>query len=239
MYRNVPLKSILLSAYGLKDFQISSPKWVETERYDITAKISPGTNQEQFNIMLQNLVTERLQMTVHHGKKDFSAYALVVGRSGLKMKESHPSAAPPAPLADETPLRVLAQSGQDGFPQLPPGRPNMVGSQTYGHNRFTAVMMPLPRIAMFLENQIGRPVSDETGLTGRYDFKLDFSRDGLMGSMVLAGPQPRLGPNDDPSDTGPTIFQAVQTQLGLTLEEKKVSFDLLVIDHAERMPAEN
>jgi uncharacterized protein (TIGR03435 family) len=57
--------------------------------------------------------------------------------------------------------------------------------------------------------------------------------------MVLAGPQPRLGPNDDPSDTGPTIFQAVQTQLGLTLEEKKVSFDLLVIDHAERMPAEN
>jgi uncharacterized protein (TIGR03435 family) len=238
-YRNVPLKSILLNAYGLKDFQISGPGWIDTERYDINANIAPGTTKEQFNVMMQNLVTERLKMAAHHEKKDFSAYALVVGKDGMKMKESAASKPDTAPPADGKALRALTKSGSDGFPALPPGRSTWVMSSAPGHNRMTAAGLAMSGFAVFLENQIGRPVADETGLPAKYDFKLDFSKEGLMGAMALAGPQPRLGPNDDPSDTGPFIFQAVQDQLGLKLEEKKVPFDVLVIDHLEKMPADN
>jgi bla regulator protein blaR1 len=239
-YRNVPLKSIFMNAWGLQDFQISGPGWIDTERYDINANIPPDATIEQFNIMMQNLLMDRLQMTVHREKKDFSAYTLVVGKNGLKMKESDANAGAPPPVADGTPLRNQYKGGSDGFPQLPAGRASVVGSMSYGHNRFTFVMVSMPGLAMLLENQIGRPVADETGLTGKYDFKLDFSPDGLMGAMALAGAQrTRPGPNDDPSDTGPIIFQAVQDQLGLKLEEKKVPFDVLVIDHLEKMPTAN
>lgn len=237
-YRNVPLKSILLNAYGLKDFQLSGPGWIDKERYDINANIPPGTTQEQFNIMMQNLVMERLQMTVHHEKKDFSAYALVVGKGGLKMKES--DAGTPQLADGPRDSRTFGNRlDPNGFPELPLGRRDLVGYSSYGHNRFTGVQISLPGLATFLENQIGRPVTDQTGLTAKYDLKLDFSNDGLMGQMALSGPQPRLGPNDDPSDTGPIIFQAVQDQLGLKLEEKKVPFDVLVIDHLEKLPIDN
>jgi uncharacterized protein (TIGR03435 family) len=238
-YRSVPLKNILLNAYGLKDFQLSGPGWIGTERYDINAKIPPGATQEQFNIMMQNLVTERLRMAVHRETKDFSAYTLVVGKGGLKMKESDMSAIAPPQQQDGPPKLGRNQLDANGFPQLPAGRRDLVGYESYGHNRFTGVQISPPGLATFLENQIGRPVADATGLTGKYDFKLDFSKDGLMGAMALAGPQPRPGPNDDPNDTGPIIFSAVQDQLGLKLEEKKLPFDVLVIDRLEKMPVEN
>jgi uncharacterized protein (TIGR03435 family) len=122
-----------------------------------------------------------------------------------------------------------------------------------GRFRLTANMQSMTAFADMLTGQLGRPVTDMTGLKGKYDFALDFAPDDsmrIMGPMgPLPGPLPAgggggwtegAGPLPNASDNqGPTIFTAVQEQLGLKLEQKKGPVDLLIIDHMEKAPTEN
>src|ERR1039457_5492305 len=87
-YTNVSLKNILTNAYNVKGYQLSGPKWLDSERFDITAKIPMGATKEQFQLMLQNLLAERFKLTLHHETKELPMYALVVGKGGSKLKES-------------------------------------------------------------------------------------------------------------------------------------------------------
>ena len=131
-YSNVTLKNVLMNAYGVKGYQISGPSWLDSERYDIAAKIPKGATKEQFMLMLQNLLAERFKLTLHREKKDLPMYALVVGKSGPKMKESVDGAVPadgagppPPPPPPGGPLGIAGGGriamGSDGFPKLPPG----------------------------------------------------------------------------------------------------------------------
>src|SRR5271157_3691397 len=99
-YNNVTLKNVLTNAYGVKSFQISGPSWLDSERYDIVAKLPRGATKEQFMVMLQNLLAERFKLTLHREKRDLPMYALVVGKNGPKMKESVEE---PAPKEGEAP----------------------------------------------------------------------------------------------------------------------------------------
>ena len=113
--------------------------------------------------------------------------------------------------------------------------------------RMTSSRQSLPRVADLLANQLGRPVIDKTGLTGEYDYTLEFSAEGLGGGMLAglppAPPPPAAGGPPEPNSTAdqdsPGLLAAVQEQLGLKLESKKGPLDLLVIDHAEKTPTEN
>ena len=87
-YSNVSLKNVLTIAYAVKGYQISGPKWLDSERFDIVAKIAKGATKEQFQLMLQNLLAERFKLTLHHETKELPMYALVVGKGGPKLKES-------------------------------------------------------------------------------------------------------------------------------------------------------
>src|SRR5450759_4338978 len=87
-YTNVSLKNVLLNAYGVKGYQINGPKWLDSERFDIVAKIPKGATKETFKLMLQNLLAERFKLTLHHETKELPMYALVVGKGGSKLKES-------------------------------------------------------------------------------------------------------------------------------------------------------
>ena len=87
-YSNVSLKQVLTNAYGIKSYQISGPKWLDSERFDIVAKIAMGSTKEQFQMMLQNLLAERFKLAVHHETKELPIYALVVGKGGPKLKET-------------------------------------------------------------------------------------------------------------------------------------------------------
>src|SRR5690242_10517264 len=90
-YTNVSLKDVVARAYKMKPYQISGPSWMDSERYDITAKIPEGATQDQVPAMLQALLTERFKMTVRKESKEQPIYALVLGKSGSKLKKADDS----------------------------------------------------------------------------------------------------------------------------------------------------
>lgn len=133
-YTNVTLKNVLMNAYGVKGYQISGPKWLESERFDIVAKIPTGTTKEDFKLMLQNLLAERFKLTLHHETKELPMYSLVVGKGGSKLKEvvdetPAPGATPPSGAATAS---GPSASGPSAFAPPPPPPPSGGGSGSFG-----------------------------------------------------------------------------------------------------------
>jgi uncharacterized protein (TIGR03435 family) len=285
-YNNVSLQDLMTTAYGVKRSQISSePAWLDTERFDITAKVRPGASKEEAKVMLQNLLADRFKLVIHRETREMPMYALVVGKSGPKLKESPPdtAAAPAPPDGDHDappppPMmggRGPMQMGKDGCPEGPPdvgNRPRNFMMITPFGACMIASNQTMSDLADVLSNDFDRPVTDLTGLKGKYDFHLRFdpsSLGGRMGGMMKMGPPPGgmvaggaagpgggmatasgqgrgdtvgMGPATqtmDPQEMPPTIFAALQEQLGLRLEPKKGPAALLVIDHVEKAPTEN
>ena len=113
-----------------------------------------------------------------------------------------------------------------------------------GRARLIGNGQPISRLADALSRQVGRPVTDKTGLAGNYDFTLDFDPEGSIGGRGMMPPPPPGGGGDSPgaNPSEPefaSLFIALQEQLGLKLELKKGPLDLLVIDHSEKVPVEN
>jgi uncharacterized protein (TIGR03435 family) len=277
-YTNVTLKNVLMNAYAVKGYQLNGPKWLDSERFDIVAKIPKAATKEQFQLMLQNLLAERFKLTLHHETKDLPMYALVVGKGGPKLKESveddataagatpqggaagpggpsafapPPPPPPPPPGSDGAgPVMGRLKVGADGMPQLPAGmgKNNMMMIVMNGRMRLMASHRSMSALAEMLGNQLGRPVVDATELKANYDFNLDFAPDGMNGPMGMMPPPPPQhdggpgggAPMASASDPGgPSIFTALQEQLGLKLEQRKGPVDLLVIDRLEKAPTEN
>jgi len=239
-YTNVTLETVIKVAHGImgpafdparQDDRISGPGWLTTERYNIVAKIPADTTKDDFKLMLQNLLAERFKLIMHRETKDASGYALVIAKNGLKMKEStdeaNPQSGGPPPKFDVD---------QDGFRIFPPGRSGVTSNVANGITRLTASKVSMGEWASTLKALSGAPVTDETGLHGKFDFRLEFVRDPAVpgrGGRVMQTPV------DGDAEPGPTLADAVQKQLGLRLEPKKVSSDTLVIDHLEKAPTEN
>ncbi|MGD0666486.1 MAG: TIGR03435 family protein [Bryobacteraceae bacterium] len=272
---NVTQRLLLAKAYGVQDYQISGPPWLDTERYEIAVKVPKGATKEQFMVMLQNLLADRFKLTLHHETKELPLYALVVAKNGPKLKESAPPPAPdgtapkdgagagyggppagagfgppPGPPPGEGGM-PRPQMGKDGFPGLPPGagRGGVIMMMMPGRARMIGNGQPISKLADALARQLGRPVTDKTGLTGTYDFTLDFDPEGSMGGrggmmMRMPGGPPPGGGGDGPAANPPEseaagLFTALQEQLGLKLEQKKGPLDMLVVDHSEKTPVEN
>lgn len=226
-YTNLRLKDLLLTAYGVKGYQIAGPEWLETERYDVIAKIPPGAPKEQFPLMLQDLLVERFKISLHHETKDLPLYELGVAKSGPKLKSWRD---PPneQPIPQQVP-GAPPSMGKDGFPVVQPG--HFVATTVNGRVRIAASKLPISRLAEMLANQLGRPVLDKTGLAGPYDYTLEFSPEGLAAGPAATTP---AGDQDALS-----LLTAVQEQLGLRLTQRRGPVDVLVIDHVEKTPTEN
>jgi uncharacterized protein (TIGR03435 family) len=227
----------MLRAYGIKAYQLSAPAWLDNEKFDIVAKIPPETTQEQFASMLQNLLVERFGMKVRHETRDLSGYELVIAKGGVKMQESVKATGQPLaaePPANGTPT-VATTKDKDGTTQLAPGRAGaIVFMVAPGHMRYSARLETMAQLVQFSENRTGNPVVDVTGLTGTYDFNLDFASAGQSGPASAASSRPP----DTVDDPTPPFIVAIQT-LGLKLEPKKIPMDVIVIDHIEKVPTEN
>jgi uncharacterized protein (TIGR03435 family) len=222
------LIDLLMIAYEVKSYQISGPAWLSTERYNIIAKVPEGATKEQVNVMWQNLLAERFGVVLHHESKEFQVEELVVAKGGRNMKESaedDPSAEGPPKLDNKGNL-----SG--------PGLVTMITTGPNGPSAHTvAKAQPLSKLTTMLGNQINRPVLDKTGLTGKYDFDIEFTPNLPLGQL---GPGPAIAaPVDNASEPGPNLVDAVQRQLGLRLVSSKAKLDVVVIDKAEKMPTAN
>jgi uncharacterized protein (TIGR03435 family) len=241
-YPAITLQNLMMTAYGVKDFQISGPTWLATERFEIQATMPPETTKEQFHIMLQNLLAERFKMTIHRETKELPMYTMVAGKNGPKLTES-PQISAEEEAKDPTPPPMPAgrgpmKMGPDGFPNLPlpsGGRGGLFMIMTPFGARLVGQRQTMQNLADRLSSILSKPVTDGTGLTPKFDFTLTYSMDGLNNQMMLP-PGPREMPDVEPPQN---IFAAIQSQLGLKLEPKKGPVDLLVVDHAEKAPTEN
>lgn len=209
----VSLKILLVRAYGMRSYQISTPAWMETERYDIAAIYPPETKMEDFRLMFQKLLTERFHIVLHRESKEMQRFNLTVAKGGHKLL-------PPEVIQDykDDPEGRAARQ-KDALERIAKARGGGQGSLSWMHeSRATTA-----KLAGWLEGMLGKPVTDMTGLSGEFSYSM------------------RWSPDDAPATENslPTIFEAVQQQLGLKLEQAKGPVEILVIDKAENVPVEN
>jgi uncharacterized protein (TIGR03435 family) len=231
---NMDLAGLVMYAYDIKRFQISGPDWMRTERYNVSAVVPPHATKEQFRTMLQNLLAERFALKVHWETREMPIYELVIAKGGAKLEEAKPDE-PTNGLqaAPKSPTRFA--KAPDGFPSLPDGKaPIMMAMSTkYG----PAIAMRAHNedaegIASSLSHQVGVQVRDATGLKGKYDFTLYW-----LSRSISAVPADPSGSHPAEADSpAPTLFDAIQEQLGLKLERKKGPVPILVVDHVEKKP---
>jgi uncharacterized protein (TIGR03435 family) len=197
--------------------------------------------------MLQNMLAERFHLLVHRETQDFPGYDLVLAKGGPKFKE-----ATPAPARDAgRPAGALM--GKDGFPVLPPG-PQTSLVQLPGVQRVKYQERSMAEFAYNLGFRIAlgtspapvdlgakRPrVRDKTGLTGRYDFILQYSCEACIRGGMLTNAAPDGSATEPPGGGAPGIFEAVEKQLGLKLvRAKDIPIDMIVIDRVEKVPTAN
>jgi uncharacterized protein (TIGR03435 family) len=169
-FTNVTLTNVLLRAFDVKTYQLTGPEWISAERYEIIAKIPPGTTKEQFNLMLQNLLAERFHLAVHHETKELQGYELVTGRGGPKLKPSTETGPDVQPT--EAP-----KTDANGFPQL--SAPGLVMMEAVRGKAvvslLTARAQPLSALVEMLSKEFRLPVVDKTGLPAKFDFTLEFA----------------------------------------------------------------
>jgi uncharacterized protein (TIGR03435 family) len=236
----IPFKMIIEEAYGIKDAQlIGAPSWLGSERYDIQAKpedsvveemrkVTPEQRKDIMMQMIRGMLQDRCKLTLRYETRDLPIYSMVVAKGGPKFHE-------------------IAASADAALPPGPPermGSPNPLkgGVWMRGRGEVTVSDSSLPMFVNALSMQLGRPVVDNTGLIGKYEFTLKWTPEEEGPQMFggVGGPDSRP-PTDAPPPpdvNGPSLFTAMQEQLGLKLEAKTAPMQVLVIDHIER-PSEN
>jgi uncharacterized protein (TIGR03435 family) len=249
-WTNVRLGRVIQVAYDLPINRISGPDWLLGDVVSIVAVVPVGTSVGDFRLMVQNLLAERLKLTVHRETKQVSGYALEVAKNGPKLKASGQDSAKDS-KGDTKPestrgeacrgCNAIVVQDQSGFPAPRPGNPMFLPGAGFsatiavnGKFRASVLNSGAQGIVDFLGNAVGSPVEDRTGLTGTYDVHLEYVPD-PSGTAGLGA----TGTGPLASDPGTGIFDAIQSQLGLKLTPRKVPVETLVIDHAEKVPTEN
>jgi uncharacterized protein (TIGR03435 family) len=214
---NLDLHDLIGESYLVDDNQIlSEPAWAKKQGFDVEAKVV-GTDVaalgkmsfDERRAMFKQVLTERFKLAIHHETRELPVYALTIAKGGAKLKQGTTSPDGPA----------ISKRGP-GMIKVGPGLVSAVGTT-------------IPYFVGVLSGELGRTVVDRTGLTGVYDISLTWAGDaGQGGGLGTAG----AASGSDAS--GPSLFTAIQEQLGLKLESVKAAVDVIVIDHVER-PTEN
>jgi uncharacterized protein (TIGR03435 family) len=218
-----PLAAVLVRAYNIEFTNLRGPDWVfwTPNCYDIAAKVPSGTSKEQFQVMLQNLLSDRFHLLVHRETRILPSYTLAVSKAGPKVR-AHPS----------TPASEISSPDPRNSRSLPTRDQPGIFTWVDTHLRLTANDLDLKSLARLLTQVMQAPVVDETGLVGGYDFILNFAAPAFM----TGGQSYHSGTNEEAL---PEIFAALQEQLGLNLTKKNVPRDLIVVDGANKVPTEN
>ncbi len=218
-YTGIPMQMLLRDAFGIEeDRLLGAPGWARTNRYDIESKVQASDaprlkdlTADQRRSMLVPVLVDRFSLKFHHETKELPEYALVIAKGGSKLKEVKP--VDPGPSGDRKPSgRVFMNLG-----------------------RLEAQSASLGPLMHILSQQLGRTVQDKTGLTGSYDYTLNWTPDDAPPPMA-GGPEggpPRNDSANQSDAAGPALFTALQEQLGLKLESQKGPVDVIVIDHIE------
>ena len=240
----LPLRQLIIQAYGVQPNQlIGGPDWLTSDRWDIQLRADAAVAAAQMNLLIQEMLADRFKLVVHRETRDLPIFELrTVRTDGKPGPEMKPAAADCGPTGRERPgvPPPAPPSGREGSPGR--GAPPLAGCRmmmTMG--RFEANGQPLASFASFLSNQLGRPVIDKTGLSGGFDIVLSWTPDGVRpgaGAQNLPALPPGM-PAPPPIDpNGPSLYAALQEQLGLKVESTRGPVEVLVIDSVQQ-PTEN
>jgi len=190
---NESIDVLIRVAYRLREYQYQGPDWLRSARYDIVAATPMPQSRSVQLQMLRTLLADRFKLGTHQEARTLPVYALVVGKNGSKLHPMDESL--PAPFELYSNFR-LAPAGEEA--------PELRGYGTVG------------QLCDFLSRLAGRPVIDQTGISGNFDFKMRCAVEGYPGA-----------------ETGPSVFEAVQ-QLGLKLEARTSAVEMTIVDHVEK-----
>jgi uncharacterized protein (TIGR03435 family) len=244
---NIPLRLLIFQAYRVSSYQmVGGPSWIDSERFDIVAKAPAGSTPDQTTLMIRGLLADRFKLKVHSETRETQIYALMLARSDGKLgpKLSKSTDDCEKILAERRAAAAAARAGGAGpVPFTMPG-PNekpvctismRPASATGGPPvlNFRGGGQPIQSIVSQISSFLNKRVVDKTGLTGLYDFELEFSMrtiggQGPLTTQAAGGTTPAA-----PIDDGPTMFDAVR-ELGLKLESERGPVEHLVIDSVER-----
>ena len=233
-FNGMPLKWYIHYAYTVKESQVSGPDWLGSSRFDVVAKLPDGAKREQIPDMLQALLADRFQLKLHRESKESSVYALVVGKNGLKMKESPLDADPDGPGKANVDVNVTG--GERGaLVSLGKG-----ASVSFEGQRLVAKKVTMTYLADSLARFVDRPVVDMTNLTGTYDCTLDCNLDDVR-ALILSSAPPGTPLPPRQAEVGETTVSLMDSlqQAGLKLEPRKAPLDILVVDHMEKAATAN
>jgi uncharacterized protein (TIGR03435 family) len=205
---NTTLNDLLSFAYGVQPKQvIGAPAWADTDKFDLDAEPDGegAPNDKQWKSMMQKLIVERFKLTFHHDKRELAVYVLSVSKAGQKMTKS------------------------EGDPN---GLPGLWFQQLGDLNVRNANMADFS--GLMQSAVLDRPVLDQTGITGRWDFTLKWTPD----DSQFSGMGVRIPPPTDSANAPPNLYTAIQEQIGLKLDATKAPADVMVIDHVEK-PSDN
>lgn len=212
--KDVTLKMLIGTAYRVQEFQISGgPGWIASDRFDVEGKAAdPKADFDQLRLMLQSLLADRFKLKLHRETKEIPIYALVVGKGGPKIQLSADQGSPdvngPSPAGATGPNRGAFRFG--------PG--SMIGNA-----------VPISLLARFLSQRLNHMVIDRTDLVGRFNIQLQWT------PTVGENPFDLGGNSIPPADPSlPSIFAAIQEQLGLKLETARGPVEVFIIDHVEQ-----
>ena len=248
------LKGLIAYAYKVREYQVTGPDWLATDRFDIAAKLPDGATRDDVPAMLQALLAERMKLSAHLATTDQPVLGLMIGKTGSRLKDSTTKA---EPLDEAVPLKPgeIKVDSVDGPIRV---LHNSDGSTTYnmGVRGTFAIKINGETGAMHLSSDgmttrglvvmlnslgggSGRQIVDLTGLKGTYQVAVDFSLRDLVASLRDSGIDVpvRRGASEDP--TGDTSIAEALDRQGLKLQGTKAPVQQLIVDHVEKTAEEN
>jgi uncharacterized protein (TIGR03435 family) len=227
---NLPLISYIIFAYRIttnnRDALIASvPDWVLNDGYNIEARTEmQGVTKDQMRLMMQSLLADRFKLVIHHEEREVPVFAAVLeqpGKLGPRLRKHLADADCPQPT---TAAYATPSTDAAGFPVVCNGFANSMHPDALYHRKVGGGNLTLATIVGGFSGigHLGRPVLDQTGLAGRYDFSLDWL------------PDPPLGKEPPADASGPSFVEALKEQLGIGLVRQKASIDFVIVDHIEK-----
>jgi uncharacterized protein (TIGR03435 family) len=217
-YTNVSLRDLIVRAYKVRDYQISGPDWLRSERYDIAAKLPAGASKDDVPAMLQALLADRFKLAAHKESKVLPIYALVPAKGGPKLQPAEASGG----------VRMMMG---------PKGR-HLTGKMTLDSLSFSLSNAVGRPVLDMTELQGAFDIDLEFTSENGPEMRLGMPGPGPGPGPGTGGPVGEPRPHDESADA-PTLFTALQEKLGLKLDPRKAPVDMYVIDHAEKVPTEN
>ncbi len=238
---NCTLVTLIRTAYHLQNYQLPGRSSLNTDTFEVMAKLPEGATPDDVPALLQNLLRDRFALAHHFQEQALRGYQLVVAKSGPKLQPS--TNQPPAPAAEQKSWNHNPSASSQGHAHA--GLVSFNGSATYRGNQKT-----LAELALVLADHLGQPVQDRTNLPGTYDILLRWSGNPApsAGNHAEGSTGPGHGDHGGgpavsarrTDDAAPALFDALQSQLGLRLVRAEQSeARILIIDHIDRTPTPN